>query len=240
MQQTKTPLEGKAYAWDFDGTLTKKSTFTAQQLSAVVPTTEITYTQVPFCCGLFPITKEVPSATRHDDFQNTLPDKEITSNLRNPKLTAAIMKHIADNGGQNYIISNHDNKAWIRRNLKLLLNNDPLAEKIVIIALQSREDMDLGGKVGAMKHLQKKDRSINEFTLIDDSQRQNEHIKLHNAKKEQGEGLKINFIHAEVGHDDYISTLALRVQFNPSQISTSTYEEIEPDETAPLLGGSNT
>ena len=123
------------------------------------------------------------------------------------------------------IITKNDNIAWIRRNLKILLNNDKLAEQIGIYALQNDKYLNFGGsKILAIQDVQKNNSSITVAILIDDDINEGENLKQLASINDQTMFKDILFIHAAEGNQDYLQKIADQADFNlvdVTQISPS-------------------
>lgn len=122
-------------------------------------------------------------------FIDSISDQQIWDNLRNPYETRFLMKNIIEKGHKLTIVTQHDNVAWVKRNLTILLGESlsDLVDKIDIIALQaSPYDEKYGGnKELAINDLMSSNK-IEYGVLIDDD-----------INKKPKNSSNIKFIHAE-------------------------------------------
>ncbi len=206
--------DGLVVAFDFDRTLTVRHTYRDTCLKYADGSRRVVLVPAKKTRHLLGIFSREVAVRIQDtpDFRHSITNQDIKSNLRNPGETKKIMQHIIDNGGKVCIISLHDNSAWIRRNLELLLEDEALLSKIEIYALQSDEHAKyLKNKVNVMINFSSNAGLTPDVILVDDDERERNSIAGYMEKLGSSAACQLDFIHAAVGLNDYLSQLALRV-----------------------------
>lgn len=218
MQRTarNNSLVGQLFALDFDQTLTINHTFVKTAFNDAHGLCRLPFVSVKKRGFLFGCIPQRVESNRQEtpDFSYTISDQEVKSNLRNPDQIRKIINHIFANGGKVCILTKHDNSAWVKRNVRLLLNDMNLVNQINVYALQASEfDCYFGNKLTALRSINDNNPDIKKITLIDsDINEINQVSKFMTDERTRPlHHYSFSVIHAEVGSSYYLTMLAKRV-----------------------------
>jgi len=126
------------------------------------------------------------------------------------------------------IITQHDNAAWVRRNLRLILNDDVLFNRVKIIPLGLQSS-----KVNAMNEVKRQKPTITQFILVDDSDTETEAGVSANKATVQGDptrklyDFEIKTIQATEGSNQYLRDLARLIRLPRISIGDNMMVDLE-------------